>query len=216
MFPIILISKNQEAVEKYITEFIVRYGFSPFYVFHIHPVKIEVTIDQIRSLKKQLVTASKEKRLIIIHSFDAATLEAQNALLKTLEEKTESNQFILVGQNQERMLPTIRSRSKIVVLDKSGDQQIREATLDLLSNIEKNPDYRFLSDPILQSITREDAVVLLTETLLYCKQHLLNDQKNIPIILKKNLQTLQLLQHNNINPQLAVDTFLIFMKKQSN
>jgi hypothetical protein len=114
------------------------------------------------------------------------------------------------------MLPTIRSRSKIVVLDKSGDQQIREATLDLLSNIEKNPDYRFLSDPILQSITREDAVVLLTETLLYCKQHLLNDQKNIPIILKKNLQTLQLLQHNNINPQLAVDTFLIFMKKQSN
>lgn len=53
-----------------------------------------------------------ERRVIVIESADRANEQAQNALLKTLEEPAPRHMFVLVADEPSRLLPTIRSRAQ--------------------------------------------------------------------------------------------------------
>lgn len=63
------------------------------------------------------LTASQ--RSIIIH-FAQATVEAQNALLKVLEEPNSSTVFYLLVPNPQQLLETVRSRLQPVALEQTG------------------------------------------------------------------------------------------------
>ncbi len=54
------------------------------------------------------------RRIVLVEGADRANEQAQNALLKTLEEPTDRHSFILVADEPWRLLPTIRSRSQSV------------------------------------------------------------------------------------------------------
>lgn len=56
------------------------------------------------------------KKIIIINNMDNSTLQAQNKMLKTLEEPPKSVIFILTAQNENKILPTIISRSRKINL----------------------------------------------------------------------------------------------------
>ena len=56
-----------------------------------------------------------EKKVYILYDLDNATVQAQNKLLKTLEEPNKSVIFVITASNQDNVLPTIRSRSKKIV-----------------------------------------------------------------------------------------------------
>lgn len=214
MYPLILLSKQPEAVEDYLVTFKQKQGFLSAYTFEIRPLKTEITIDQIRELKKNIITATKQKRLILLYSFDNANLESQNALLKTLEEKNDSNQFVMVVKNVERVLPTIRSRSQIIsLLSQESATVVQESTKELVEAILNKNTYHFMAHPSIQSITREDALQLLEEVLMYLKETYLVEKKQTAPLLKKLLEQLQLLQNNNLNPQLAIDHALLLIQK---
>ena len=117
MIPLIIVSKDLEKQEKFLLDFIKENKINQYHVYKISPLKTEITIDQIREIKKQIITHSTYMRVFVCYSFDTANIEAQNAFLKTLEEKNEQNQFILFSKNIERLLPTIRSRSTTHFLD---------------------------------------------------------------------------------------------------
>ena len=53
-----------------------------------------------------------ERRVLLVEGIDRASEQAQNALLKALEEPTDRHQFVLVADDVSRVLPTIRSRSQ--------------------------------------------------------------------------------------------------------
>ena len=53
-----------------------------------------------------------ERRVILVEGVDRANEQAQNALLKALEEPTRRHMFVLVADEPTRVLPTIRSRSQ--------------------------------------------------------------------------------------------------------
>ena len=67
-----------------------------------------------------------DKKIYILYNFDNATVQAQNKLLKTLEEPNKSTIFILTVNNMDNVLPTIRSRSKIIVEHALDDDVIQE------------------------------------------------------------------------------------------
>ena len=71
-------------------------------------------IPQVREIKKLLSTKafSNAKRLFVIRD---ATLEAQNALLKTLEELPDDTTFIFL--NDSNLIPTIVSRARLLKLE---------------------------------------------------------------------------------------------------
>lgn len=52
------------------------------------------------------------KKVFIINNIDLATFQAQNKILKTLEEPTQSNMFILTATNENKILQTVVSRTR--------------------------------------------------------------------------------------------------------
>lgn len=74
-----------------------------------------IKIAQVREMISSLAVKplSGEKRIIIIDDAATMTVEAQNSLLKSLEEPFSYNLFILLTQTPESLLPTIRSRCQI-------------------------------------------------------------------------------------------------------
>lgn len=74
--------------------------------------KRDISINVIRELAHRMsLTAVYGTKVAIIEEADAMTTEAQNALLKTLEEPSGHAVIILVTDDIENILPTIRSRS---------------------------------------------------------------------------------------------------------
>lgn len=71
------------------------------------------SIDQARELKHQQQQAIRAERFLII-SFQTITLEAQNALLKTLEEPGQGNHFFLLTNSLRNLLPTLLSRVQVL------------------------------------------------------------------------------------------------------
>lgn len=53
-----------------------------------------------------------ENKVFIINNIDNATFQAQNKILKTLEEPTKSNIFILTATNENKILQTVISRTR--------------------------------------------------------------------------------------------------------
>ncbi|EGR1596904.1 TPA: DNA polymerase III subunit delta' [Vibrio parahaemolyticus] len=87
-----------------------------------------ITVDQIRACNRLAHESSQLNgyRLFVIEPADAMNESASNALLKTLEEPGEKCLFLLVTHNQERLLPTIRSRCQHwVVTPPSTDQAMQ-------------------------------------------------------------------------------------------
>ena len=66
------------------------------------------TIDNARALKT-LINKSDSNQMLVIISFFVASIEAQNAILKTLEDYTQY-QFVIVVENVNSIIPTVRSR----------------------------------------------------------------------------------------------------------
>ncbi|MDE2435998.1 MAG: DNA polymerase III subunit delta' [Sphingomonadales bacterium] len=78
--------------------------------------KRNITIDQVRRMQARLVTRPTlgSRRAVIIDPADDLEKGAINALLKSLEEPPAGTFFLLVAHRPGRLLPTIRSRCRIL------------------------------------------------------------------------------------------------------
>lgn len=75
-----------------------------------------ITIDQVRGMIRRLHLSLSlgEWRVVIIDAVDDLETDGANALLKTLEEPPARTLFMLVSHSPGRLLPTIRSRCRIL------------------------------------------------------------------------------------------------------
>lgn len=69
-----------------------------------------ISIDQIRELKPNLRLKSIQKRIVIIPDASLLTIEAQNSILKILEEPGLNIHFLFASSSTNDLLPTILSR----------------------------------------------------------------------------------------------------------
>ena len=89
------------------------------YRYEYRPVSSSrmILIDAIHELRRQLsLKSSGFLKVTLIVEADRMTVQAQNALLKTLEEPPGRNLFILLSQNPDNLLSTIRSRAQYLSL----------------------------------------------------------------------------------------------------
>ena len=95
-----------------------------------------------------------EHKLGIIFEADRLTPEAQNSLLKTLEEPAPGTLICLVTRNRNALLTTILSRSQHINLDNFGARRVENATeIESLA-------VKFLQSDLLQ---RQQIVAKLAE-----------------------------------------------------
>lgn len=75
-----------------------------------------ITIDQVRQMIRRLHLSLSlgDWRVIVVDAVDDLENDGANALLKTLEEPPAKTLFLLVSHSPGRLLPTIRSRCRIL------------------------------------------------------------------------------------------------------
>jgi DNA polymerase III subunit delta' len=96
-----------------------------------------ISVDQVRGLARLLnnAPAMGTRRVVLIDSADDLETGAANALLKTLEEPPAGAVFLLVAHAPGRLLPTIRSRCRMLRFHPLGDEVMREALADVLPDM---------------------------------------------------------------------------------
>ena len=94
----------------------------------IQPDGNSIKIEQIRFLQKKIQEKPilSNKKVYIINDAETMTVEAQNCLLKTLEEPPEFATIILIGSNENAFLTTIKSRCMVLKFMPIEDEKIRE------------------------------------------------------------------------------------------
>lgn len=94
----------------------------------IEPEGNSIKIEQIRILQKKIQEKPiiSNKKVYIINDADAMTTEAQNCLLKTLEEPPEFATIILIGSNENAFLATIKSRCMILRFQPIANEEIKQ------------------------------------------------------------------------------------------
>ncbi|MEN9683532.1 MAG: hypothetical protein RLZZ427_1283 [Pseudomonadota bacterium] len=88
--------------------------------------KRSIPIDEIRAMQHRLTTRPTlgSRRVVIIDPADDLEKNASNALLKSLEEPPAGTYFLLVAHKPGRLLPTIRSRCRVLRFDPLPDAVI--------------------------------------------------------------------------------------------
>ena len=97
--------------------------------------------------KLSLKTYEAEYKIAIIWMAEKLNLEASNKLLKLLEEPQDKTLFILISENQEELLMTIRSRTVMMKIPKLSYNEVRDALVKKFNcNAENAHNAAVLSD----------------------------------------------------------------------
>lgn len=219
----IIISSDLTQTETYISELTKKEHISPFDHKIIRQTeeatkkksaKKSLGIETIKSLQQDvyLTPVQGEKKLIVIHDAELLTIEAQNALLKLLEEPPVHLLLLLVTNTLNTLLPTIQSRCSIVNL-------IQQDTTSVLSEEEK-AFWQTLSSPKILELaekkgkTKEEAIEWSKQLIVQFEQEL-HALDNTPTIqqynnlLRKLLKIHQTVSSTNISPRMTIESILL-------
>lgn len=147
-----------------------------------------IKIGQIRLLQEKIAEKPivSDKKIYIINNADLMTTEAQNCLLKTLEEPPEYSIIILVLSNETKLLNTIKSRCTKIYFKKLTDENLEkyahdnnvglkkellnvcEGSISKLLSLNDNIESYNLLDTILKDMHSKDIVDIWNEAeILY-------------------------------------------------
>lgn len=209
----------------------------------IEPDERSIKIDQIRQMQRKILEAPiiSNKKVYIIDDADLMTEDAQNCLLKTLEEPPEFVTIILIGSRENNFLSTIKSRCTIIkfqdiekyqiktyLQDKYGMNNISENMLEIfqgsIGKAEKLKDKQELYNnifDIIENIKRLDIIdVFKKADVIYKTQEEKNDiLESINVILYKQgyLNCINIVEEtkkrlkSNSNYNMCIDNMLLKM-----
>ena len=211
MFPILLVSKDQNKIQTFIKNIQKKEKINDSKVFIIEPLSKHFSIDQIKEIKKTLIYKINEPRLYVLLNFDLATFEAQNAFLKTLEEHDNLITFLLVVSQYYSLLPTLISRSKVINENFEKIKNIDEISKEL-DNLIKNKDLKILGSKFFITKNKKHPIEIFDYLIYYFKNRILLDPESTKV-LREIISQRYYVEHNNIDPQNAIDHILIYIYK---
>lgn len=158
----------------------------------IEPDNNTIKIEQIRNMQEKIEEkpiTSKKKVYIIVDS-EYMTKEAQNCLLKTLEEPPEFATIILTTSNESKLLNTIKSRCIKVQFDSLSENEMRDFLRKNSSIVESTQTFIEMSqgsigkllhmeedhqiyeqiNTILENIDKQDLITILNKSEILYKE----------------------------------------------
>lgn len=163
----------------------------------------KIKIEDARAIRHELSFVVNTKKLFILRN--EVTLEAQNALLKTLEEIGENVHFIFCVEFADQLLPTIHSRSRIVHLDNlyDADNKFRKI---LVSKVE-GTDSTYFFENLTGAIDKENIFAFLEglRSLILDPQVSFEHKKLYFQYCKKTLKLSNLSNVNNVNERIVLE-----------
>lgn len=113
----------------------------PDIIFVSHEKPNTISVEDIRTqINNDIVIKpySSPRKIYIINEGEKMTIQAQNALLKTLEEPPEYAVILILTANVDTLLPTILSRCVILNMKPAADDQVKKYLMEEL----EVPDYK--------------------------------------------------------------------------
>jgi DNA polymerase III subunit delta' len=103
--------------------------FDWYKVLGVNNKQGEIRVDDAQEILKALALKSLEGsyKIMIIWMADKMNISASNKLLKLLEEPTDKTVFILISENEEDIIQTIRSRCQVLHFNALPENVIKEA-----------------------------------------------------------------------------------------
>lgn len=171
----------------------------------IEPENNSIKIEQIRKMQKAILEKPivSDKKVYIIDDADCMTQEAQNCLLKTLEEPPEFVIIILIGSNESAFLNTIKSRCMIIKFSPIENDKLEEFLKRNygINSIEKNMLEAFqgsISKAISIKDKKEDYENVYNLINNLENSNLLDTISNADLIYKSKDNIIDLLEYMNL------------------
>jgi len=185
---------------------------------NLAPEVTSIGIRQVREMIGQLnlKPATSPYLVAIIHQAESLTLEAQQALLKTLEEPPAQARLILETDNPATLLPTIVSRCQTISLSASGGEKPISAdtvaNTDTLLSLLETPKIGERLKIIDQITTKREVTLRWVEEITMILQKELSASKSkFNLTTQQTAKILRLLLEarqqllSNVNPKLILD-----------
>lgn len=221
MFSIIIISKQNAKRKKYIQDFSLSRNIDQVDITLFEKGSDEKTqsigIDAIKQMQQKIYykPIKSQEKAIIIEDAQLLTIEAQNALLKVLEEPPDNTLIILGSESKEVLIPTIRSRCQIIELEQETveiTEKDREEINSFLQNLPVMAIGELLKKAEILAKDKEKAITWIEKVIILLHKQLLDETNQIFAIQRiRSFQQLHtLLKTTNVNPRMAIEnTFLM-------
>lgn len=232
MQPILIIGtfeKNRiHKVEEIVGKKISKLENNPDF-FLLEAAETSIGIEDVRSLQKyiSLKPYQEDKKIVLIKEAQNLTVEAQNALLKTLEEPPETVHIILTVRDSGELIPTIISRCHVIDLGSqkspAASEEDEKNLLELLQKIISSTSGARLKIVEGEGITKDrtSAIKWLDKLTFALRNYLVSkylspkslnpyplNPLNIALILQQISQAKKYLE-TNCNIKLVIDNFLL-------
>lgn len=231
MHAYLLVSNSTDDQEKETARLLAPFSIHPLDITRIS-IKHAIGIDTVREIKRAVMLKpfKGKTKAVVIEDAHTLTSQAQNALLKTLEEPPDNTIILLLTTNADLLLPTILSRCQVIQLPTNNKQLTTDELSTLNSALSTLLEHEIGEKLILAETIgkdRETATAWLEKMILVTRQLLINEvvkiSPNPPAGGSRYLNILRLLQRahallstTNVNPRFTLETlFLSFSSNNS-
>lgn len=176
--------------------------------------KNSIGIDQVREITRFLSIKpyNLKNKAVVVYDAHKLTIQAQNALLKTLEEPPEFAVIILEAKSEESLLPTVISRCRRIDLRSDERSVLDEGVFSELVEIlnEGNLGNRLDLAEKLAKKDREEVVFMLENWVVFEREKMLESgEKVFAKNIEKILKIKDDLENTNVNMRLALEVLVL-------
>lgn len=215
MHSFLIVAKDKNKASEYISDFLKKKGIYPIDVSQ-QAYEKAMGIEEVRNIQKSILLKpfKGKTKAVVIQAYDSITTEAQNALLKVLEEPPANTIIIISTSKKELLLSTILSRCAIIELKEDKVSLVSEDLLNLNDALNVLLNGK-IGDKlkIAQDITKDkgETVLWLEKMAMYLRQKLIKDYNDSRYLsLLKSLQTTyKTIKSTNVNQRIALENLFL-------
>lgn len=226
MHSFITVSKNKKSALDYMIEACKKNQIDKFDV-NILTFPKAIGIEDIRNFQRQLYLKpiKSKTKAIILDVYNGVTIQAQNALLKVLEEPPANTIIYIAIQNKNLLLPTVLSRCKIIELNEKSSELSQQESAQHLNILISLPE-KSVGDKLklAQDLAKnkDDVIPWLERMIIVARKELIENvkNKNDPLLISQYLnilisfqKTYTFLKTTNVSARLTLEN--LFLKAGS-
>lgn len=204
----LIVVGSKEKVYEFTDNYIRENNIPSYGIERLEGVKIE----HAREIKKKLSFASGHSRLFVFNG--DITVEAQNALLKCIEEHSDSVHFLFSVEKEDVLLPTMHSRCRVKRLEASRVQST-EIELILARIFSASTSEWTAFNELITKVTEQGVDDLIPAM----RSLILNNLNNRKLIgafypsCKQLLTLLPMVNNNNVSVRTLVEKSFLLLTK---
>lgn len=215
MHSFLIASTNKKTASDYINDFCNKEKIDPIDI-NLQIFEKAMGIPDVRNIQKNILLKpfKGKTKAVIIQAYEGITTEAQNSLLKVLEEPPANTIIIISVPNKELLLPTILSRCKVIALNDDqqtlSNEEITQLHNYLITIFQSGVGKRL---KIAQDISKnkEEAVLWLEKMSIFLRTKLIENYEDSKYLnfLKSLQKTYTIIKSTNVNQRIALETLFL-------